>query len=139
MSAPRSLLARASVADLEPLEAILGDEYSDEWRNIATVLYLELRASPGMTALGDTRLASLAVQLSEGLCDELGGTQPYLSKGQRHKLSRRDRQILEESNGRNHDELARKYGLTPRQMYNILQRQLRIERARRQGTLPLDD
>ena len=135
MSAPRSLLTQAAAADLAPLEALMGEEYSEEWRNIATVLFLELRTVPELVPLGDVRLAALAVQLSDGLCDEIGGTQPYLSKGQRLKLSRRDRQILEESNGRNLDDLARKYGRTPRQIHSIIQRQVRIERARRQGSL----
>lgn len=139
MSAPRSLLARAAVADLVPLEAVMDADYPNEWRQMATVLYLQLRALPEFAPLGDARVAPLALHLTEGLRAEIGGSQPYLSKGQGYELSLRDRQILDDFKGHNQEELARKYGLTVRQVYNILDTQLRIERARRQGTLPLDD
>ncbi len=139
MSAPRSLLARASVADLAPLEAVMDAEYPNEWRQMATVLYLQLRSLPEFAPLGDARVAPLALRLTEGLRAEIGGSQPYLSKGQGYELSLRDRQILDAFRGNNQEDLARAYGLTVRQVYNILETQLRIERARRQGTLPLDD
>lgn len=138
MSRRRSLLLGVTAAELQVLEALFGDGYPDEWRTIATVLFVSLRSPAELGGLPDMRRAQLALQMTDALRAEIGGTQPYLSKGARFDLSLRDRQILDEFNGRNHDLLARKYDLTPRQIYSILDEQLRLERARRQGTLPLD-
>ena len=138
MSRRRSPLLGVTAAELQVLEALFGDGYPDDWRTIATVLFISLRAPAELSGLADARRAQLALQMTDALRAEIGGTQPYLSKGVRFDLSLRDRQILDEFNGRNHDMLARKYDLTPRQIYSILDEQLRLERARRQGTLPLD-
>lgn len=135
----RSLVAQSSLAALAPLEAVLDPAYPDAWREIATCLYLQLREREELAGLGDARVAQLALLLTEGLRAEIGGSQPYLSKGVGFELSQRDRQILAEFNGRNHDELARKWDLTPRQIYAILAVRVREEFERRQGRLALED
>lgn len=134
----RSLVAQSSIAALAPLEAVLDPVYPDAWREIATCLYLQLREREELAGLDDARVAPLALQLTEGLRAEIGGSQPYLSKGVGFELSQRDRQILAEFTGHNQDELAKKYDLTPRQIYAILAVRIREEYERRQGRLPLE-
>lgn len=132
----RSLLASTAAATLAPLEAILDPSYPESWRDIATSLYVQMRALDELARLADAHVARLALQLTEGLRAEIGGSQPYLSKGSGYELSLRDRQILAEYRGNNLDALAHKYGLTTRQMRNIVDAQIREEVARRQGRLP---
>lgn len=132
-----SLLARATVAELAALERLLDPGYPGTWREIAACLYLQVRARPALAA-DDAAAAALALALTEGLRHEIGGSQPYLAKGVLFELSVRDRQILAKFNGRNQDALAREFGVTPRQIYSIVDRRIREDVARRQGTLALD-
>lgn len=129
-----SLIARATVADLVPLERIMDPAYPETWREIAGCLYLQVRTRREFAG-DDAQAAALALELTEGLRAEIGGSQPYLAKGVAYELSERDRQILAKFNGNNHDALAREFDLTPRQIYSILERRIREEVARRQGTL----
>lgn len=131
------LLVRASVADLAPLERVIDPAYPETWRDIAVTLYLQLRARR-VLAGDDAQAAALALELTEGLRAEIGGSQPYLSKGLLFNLSERDRRILARFNGYNHAQLAREEGLTPRQIYTIVERRTREDFERRQGCLPLD-
>ena len=132
-----SLLARATMAELAALERLLDPGYPETWREIVACLYLQLRTRPALVP-DDAAAAALALALAEGLRAELGGSQPYLAKGASFELSVRDREILAKFNGRNHDALAREFGLTPRQIYNVVDRRIREDVARRQGTLALD-
>lgn len=133
-----SMLARTPIADLAPLVSRLDPEYPDAWRDIATCLYLLLRGEPGL-ALADAQSADLALRLAEGLRAEIGGSQPYLARGVHYELSLRDRQILARFKGRNHDALAREFGVTPRYIYDIVARRTKEEIERRQGKLPLEE
>lgn len=135
--AAKPTLARTPVAALAALEQLLDPAYPNDWREIATCLYVQLRARAEVAQLGDPHVALFALELTEGLRAEIGGLQTYHSKGVRYELSLRDRQILAEFTGRNQEALAKKHGLTPRQMYNILEVRLREEYERRQGVLPL--
>ena len=132
-----SLLARATMAELAALERLLDPGYPETWGEIVACLYLQLRMRPALVP-DDAAAAALALALAEGLRAELGGSQPYLAKGASFELSVRDREILAKFNGRNHDALAREFGLTPRQIYNVVDRRIREDVARRQGTLALD-
>ncbi|MCK9987640.1 MAG: hypothetical protein AzoDbin1_04112 [Azoarcus sp.] len=131
------LLLRSSVADLAPLERVIDQAYPEAWREIAVNLYLQLRARRELAG-DDAQAATLALELSEGLRAEIGGSQPYLSKGQRYKETLRDRRILAKFTGHNHDVLAREFDLTPRQIYAIVERRAREDFERRQGRLELD-
>lgn len=127
-----SRLAYTPLDVLAPLAELLDPAYPAEWRDIATALFVQLRTSHDLAHLGQPQLAQLALRLAEGLRAEIGGSQPYLSKGERYNQQVRDREIYAASNGRNIDELAHKHGLTPRQVYNIIATQADA----RQGKLP---
>lgn len=60
-----------------------------------------------------------------------GGTQmPYIPKGVQYQASLRDRQIWQEFNGQNHNELCRKYGISLQWLYSIIKR-MRADYVRR--------
>lgn len=64
---------------------------------------------------------------------EMGGTQIYLPKLNIEQLVLRldvDRKIVEEFNGHNHAELARKYKMADRTIYKILERETALMRER---------
>lgn len=64
-----------------------------------------------------------------------GGRMYYMPKGDRLRQAVRDRKIYHEFNGRNHEELAKRHGLTVQRIYEIVKRQSEIERARVQPKL----
>ena len=74
---------------------------------------------------------ALALALAEDLRLKFGGGLIYIPKGEAYERHIRNAAIWREFNGRNHAELARKYGLALAVIYDILDR----ERARRQSDL----
>ena len=68
----------------------------------------------------------LAEQAGCAICDRLadnwGGQGITFPKDHRFRLSKRDVEIYEEFNGRNHNELAKKYHVTTRAIYKIIRR-----------------
>lgn len=77
----------------------------------------------------------VGLQVADQVRNLHGGEQIYIPKGVALVLRERDWQIWEESTGRNHLVLAKKYDLTDRQIYNIIAR-CRIEHDRKHQ-LPL--
>lgn len=73
---------------------------------------------------GDTKHA-LAIEVAEEVCDELafewGGDQIYIPRGLLARIPERNQQINAEFNGKNHRELAQKYGVTEMRIRQILQ------------------
>ena len=81
------------------------------------------------------RLSEVVV-LSQALY--LGGDRIYLPKGDALATALTHSRIFHEHNGRNVPELARRYGLSTRQIQHIYSRQLRYRRGRRQINLPFE-
>lgn len=132
------LLAESKATDVAPLEQLLAPEYPEAWRDIALCLYLQLRRLAPLASLASGQLAELALALTEGVRQELGGSQPYLPVGRAYELNQRDAQILREFDGGNHAELAKRHGVTARQIYAIVAAAQQRNFARRQTNLPLD-
>ncbi|WP_022949535.1 Mor transcription activator family protein [Methylohalobius crimeensis] len=67
--------------------------------------------------LSETAALSLAERIADNVFTLAGGSELYIPK-----LDRRHRQaaILAEFNGRNVDELSRRYGISKRQIYRIV-------------------
>ena len=75
-------------------------------------------------------------EIAHNLCREWGGSDLYVPQDMEFELTRRDLQIWERFLGYNHDELARDFGLTPRQIRNIVKHVRQAELRKRQGQLP---
>ncbi len=122
---------------LQPLHALLDSAYPEALRTIAEWLFVQLvedeEAEPDLERLA--RLAVLALRQTERLSREEGGRNFYLGRGMRYRESVRDRKMYEQFNGRNYDELARAYYLTPTRVRQIVDAMHSNELARRQGRL----
>ncbi|MBI2313562.1 MAG: transcriptional regulator [Betaproteobacteria bacterium] len=69
------------------------------------------------------------------IAHHFGGQRVYLPRDTRLRLALRDNLIWQEFSGRNVPELARRFGLTETQIYNILKEQRLLTTARRQRRL----
>ena len=63
----------------------------------------------------------------------------YFPMGMVWKVSQRDREIFREFNGRNHHELARKFGVSLQWVYSVVKRVRKEELDRMQGKLFADE
>jgi Mor family transcriptional regulator len=124
---------------LQPLHALLDSAYPEALRTIAEWLFIQLvedeEAEPAPERLG--RLAITALRQTERLSREEGGRNFYLGRGMRYREIVRDRKMYEQFNGRNYDELARSYYLTPTRVRQIVDLMHADDLARRQGQLDI--
>ena len=124
---------------LLPLHVLLDSAYPDTLRTIAEWLFVQSveddETEPTPERL--TRLAFLALRQTERLSREEGGRNFYLGRGMRYRESVRDRKMYEQFNGRNYDELARIYYLTPARVRQIMDAMHADDLARRQGRLDI--
>ena len=125
---------------IAPLEALMSPEWSDTWRELATSQFITLLSAPGAAAVAPGMLAQLAVELTMGIAQDLGGTQPYNNQGRDMKLSgMAAREIdLIASTRQDYARVAQLLNMSERHVRRIEARWLRAERARRQGTLALE-
>ncbi len=88
------------------------------------------RAIAAELDLEEQKALQLGEMIAQHFCDMYGGCQIYIPVGFVLKLSQRDRQIFAEFNGKNHSELAKKWGCSERTIYGV------IRRVRAQGFSP---
>lgn len=83
--------------------------------------------------------ATVAEQIGEAVADCMmqawGGQNVYFPMGMVWKVSQRDREIFQEFDGRNHYELARKFGVSVQWVYSVVKRVRKEELDRMQGKL----
>lgn len=128
-------IERLTMSALAPLEALLGDDYPERLREMATCMYAQLLDEQDLQGLGRDRLAQLAAQLTNALSAELGGGNFYMHKAVAWRLSQRDRQLVNEFNGSNIPALAHRYRLTETRVRQILAAAKAEEFQRRQPPL----
>ncbi|EOD4106629.1 Mor transcription activator family protein [Yersinia enterocolitica] len=82
---------------------------------------------------------AVADQIGEAVANRMmqawGGQNVYFPMGMVWKVSQRDREIFLEFDGRNHHELARKFGVSLQWIYSVVKRVKREELDRMQGKL----
>ena len=66
------------------------------------------------------RLDALVSGIATDISSQIGGREVYVNKRPRSEYARRNAEIRGEFNGRNHDELANRFGVTRRRIYQIL-------------------
>lgn len=86
--------------------------------------------------LPDDQAAELARDLIHDICIECGPSWIYVPKDGSFELTKRDRQIFDQYNGRNLHELARKHGITHTRILQIVSKVKTEELAARQSRLP---
>ncbi|EFB1759102.1 DNA-binding protein [Escherichia coli] len=86
---------------------------------------------------------AIADQIGQAVANRMmqvwGGQNVYFPMGMVWKVSQRDQEIFREFNGRNHHELARKFGVSLQWVYSVVKRVRKEEISRLQGQLFEDD
>ena len=135
----RKDITELSRDQIAPLEALMTPAWSDTWRDLATSQYLTLISAPGAGAVAVESLAHLAVALTMGLAQDLGGTQPYIPVGAGVMSSTRTRRVIELlQSGMTYKDVADATGITTSRVRNIERAWRQEQMAARQGVLPLD-
>ena len=128
------------LAQLAPLHQQLDTGYPENLRTVAEWLFVQLvedeESEPTPERLH--KLATLALRQTERLSAEEGGRNFYLGKGLRYRASLRDRAMYESFDGRNYNQLAREYHLTPTRVRQIMDAMHQDDISRRQGRLILE-
>lgn len=132
-------LTELTAEQLAPLEALMTPAWSDTWRDLATSHYITLLSAPDADAATPASLAKLAVALTMGLAQDLGGTQPYIPVGADIMSSARTRRVIEMlAAGLPYKDVADACGITASRVRNIERAWRREQMALRQGSLALD-
>lgn len=126
-------------AQIAPLEALMPAAWPDAWRELATSHYITLVSAPGAGAVEPSSLARLAVALTLGIAQDMGGTQPYIPVGAMLAASAKTRRVIELlGQGSSYKAVADATGLTESRVRQIEAEWRRQQMALRQGQLPLD-
>lgn len=82
---------------------------------------------------------AIAEQIGEAVANRMmqvwGGQSVYFPMGTLWLISQRDHDIFNDFNGRNHHDLARKYGVSLQWVYSVIKRVRKAETDRLQGRL----
>ncbi|MDF1486689.1 helix-turn-helix domain-containing protein [Ramlibacter sp. H39-3-26] len=131
-------LAELTAEQLAPLEALMTPSWSDTWRDLATSHYLTLLSAPESEAADTASIARMAVALTMGVAQDLGGTQPYIPVGAGMMSSARTRRVIEmRAAGLPYKDVADACGITASRVRNIERAWRREQIALRQGSLAL--
>ena len=132
-------LTELTQEQLAPLEALIPPGWPDVWRELATSHYVTLISAPGADAVELSSLANLAIALTLGVAQDLGGTQPYIPVGADVMSSARARRVIDLlKQGLGYRQAADATGLTESRVRQIESEWRKQQMALRQGQLQLD-
>ena len=132
-------LSQLTQEQLAPLEALMPPGWPDTWRELATSHYVTLISAPGADAVELSSLANLAIALTLGIAQDLGGSQPYIPVGADVTSSARARRVMELLGQRlSYKQVADATGLTESRVRQIECELRKQQMALRQGQLQLD-
>lgn len=115
-------------------------EQKDDFKSKGPELLVDLAdqcaaALKEMAGLEDEAAKQIGREVSDRMASHWGGQNIYFPMGLKLKLSQRDRQIYADFTGRNHSELARRWGVSLQWIYKIVKAMGEEEVARRQRPL----
>lgn len=135
----RAELAVLPAARLAPLTQAMPANWPETWRELATSHFVTLICAPGSSNVPGDALAGLAMALTMGVAQDMGGTQPYIPVGSMLAASARARRAMEmRQHGASYHQAAAATGLTESRVRKIESEWRREQMALRQGRLPLD-
>ena len=133
-------IAGMTPAQVQPLEVLIPPGWPDTWRELATSHYVTLISAPGAEAVELSSLANLAIALTLGIAQDLGGSQPYIPVGADVTSSARARRVMELLGQRlSYKQVADATGLTESRVRQIESEWRKQQALLRQGQLQLDD
>lgn len=131
-------ICQLTPAQIAPLEALFSDSWPDTWKELATSHYVTLLSAPGSEAVAQTHLAQLAVALTMGIAQDLGGTQPYIPVGAEVMTSARTQRVIELlRKGKSYRDVATAIGITASRVRNIERAWRHEQMSLAQGKLDL--
>lgn len=131
-------MSQLTCAQVEPLEALFSDSWPDTWKELATSHYVTLLSAPGSNTVAQTQLAKLAVALTMGIAQDLGGTQPYIPVGAEVMTSARTQRVIELlRKGKSYRDVATVIGITASRVRNIERAWRHEQMSLAQGKLDL--
>ena len=132
-------LSQLTQEQLAPLEALMPPGWPGTWRELATSHYVTLISAPGADAVELSSLANLAIALTLGIAQDLGGSQPYIPVGADVMSSARARRVIDLlKQGLGYRQAADATGLTESRVRQIESEWRKQQMALRQGQLQLD-
>ena len=131
-------MSQLTCAQVEPLEALFSDSWPDTWKELATSHYVTLLSAPGSDTVAQTQLAKLAVALTMGIAQDLGGTQPYIPVGAEVMTSARTQRVIELlRKGKSYRDVATVIGITASRVRKIERAWRHEQMSLAQGKLDL--
>lgn len=135
----RPELADLNSEQIAPLEALLPSEWPDIWRDLATSQYVTLVSAPGAGTVPTSQLAQLAMALTMGIAQDMGGTQPYIPVGIALSSNAKARAVQQAlATGRSYRDIAAEFRLTISRVRQIEAIWRREQFERRQMRFELD-
>lgn len=135
----RMALQEMPAQQLEPLRLLMPADWPDVWRELATSHYVTLLSAPGSNEVAPALLAHLAVALTMGVAQDLGGSQPYIPVGAMLMANAKARRAIDMlSAGASYRAAAVETGLTESRIRQIESEWRRQQIALRQGRLAFD-
>lgn len=95
----------------------------------------KVAAAVARRGLDPETAAQIGIEVADQMRADWGGQAIYFAKGTAIDISRRDLEMWEKFDGRNHAELAREFGLSVVHVYRRLKSVGEAQRARRQQSL----
>jgi Mor family transcriptional regulator len=86
--------------------------------------------------IDEAQAVDIARECVHDICVEHGGKWMYIAKDDIFELTKRDRQIFDNYNGRNMQQMVEKYRVTHVRILQIVSQVKKEEIAKRQGRLP---
>lgn len=137
MDFQRRTLLDVSETDLTHLEQHFSAHWADVLREMAISHFLTLMSDPRTEPMGLPVLADLAIKLTFGISNDIGGTQPYIPLGHSIKNEQRKAKVLALLvQGFSYVEVGRKCGITARHVRSIEQEDIRKKRQERNESIP---
>lgn len=135
-AAARLELTDLTPQQIAPLDRSIPPDWPETWREFATSLYVTLLSQPTASA---EEAARMAMRLTAGIAQDLGGRQPYIPVGADVMASARARRVVELLEQRKpYKDVAAATGLTESRVRQIESAWRREQLALRQGKLALD-
>jgi len=113
-------MARLPPDALDPVLTQMDNGAPETWLRVGEMIYLALRASNSLEAVSSEALGRCATEAVYQLVAELGGEPLYVPKGVLSGCHKRDKSIRDEFTGNNIAELAKKHGITPVRIRQVL-------------------
>jgi len=130
MSAVRRGLLDVTESELSYLTPHFTENWSEALRDFATSHFLTLMSDPRTETMEPKAMAALAVQLTFGIAEDLGGTQPYIAAGANLKHEQRKAKALALlADGISYEVVAKKCGITASRVRNI-EREIRRKKSK---------